>query len=151
MVTIRCPAGSPFSGTIRLRRLGKEGVFTIKSLVKWRRSRLYKIRHEFETTIKEHRTFDFILKELGFEPLFTKEKIRAMYMWKDAKVSIDKLPFIGNYIEIEAPKNRIRELSALLNLDISKGITETYIELFSAYKRLYKKPDLELAFSKKTR
>lgn len=145
----RNPPGYPYFGTIRLRAKGNKGLFTIKNPVQNRASRIYKIRNELEVGIDDVKTFSDILQGLGFIPRFKKEKIRKTYKWKGAKISIDKLPYIGSYVEIEASKKRIEEVASLLGLDIKKAISDAYMNLFDYYKILRRKPDLELVFGRK--
>lgn len=145
----RLPARHLSISAVRLRSIGNKGIFTIKSLTQGRESRLYKVRDELEVKISDVKTFSEMLRRLGLVPHFRKEKIRETYKWKRAKISIDTLPFIGSYVEIEATKNEIKKIAHLLNLDMKKGIPETYMQLFNYYKILHKKPRLELVFDRK--
>ncbi|MGB2705584.1 MAG: class IV adenylate cyclase [Candidatus Omnitrophota bacterium] len=142
----RSPAPQSSCSTIRLRSITDKGVFTLKGAAGGAPSRTYKVRSELEVGINDVRAFDEILKQLGFMPRFKKEKIRETYKWKDAKISLDKLPFIGFYTEIEGPKRTIKEAAALLGLEMSRAIPDTYMELFNYYKMLRKKPALRLVF-----
>lgn len=135
-------------GTIRLRSLGKKGAFTIKTPSCSRQPRAYKVRNEFEVGIDDAKMFARMLEMLGFAIRFRKEKIRETYTWKDAKILIDKLPYIGYYAEIEGSKRRIRELAGLLRLDMGKAIADTYMDIFRIHKARYRKRDLELIFRK---
>lgn len=145
----RSPAGCPYFGTIRLRAISNKGTFTIKDSTQRKKSRIYKVRNELEVSVNDVKTFNNIVQKLGFIPCFRKEKIRETYRWKDAKISIDKLPFISFYVEIEASKKRIEEVVSLLDLDIKKAIPDTYMKLFNYYKILHKKPKLQLVFDRK--
>lgn len=142
-------AGHCSCNAIRLRSAGKKGVFTIKKPTRGKRSRTYKVREELEVGVTDVKAFTEILRQLGFRPLFRKEKIRETYKWKSAKLSIDTLPFIGIYAEIEAPKKRIKEAARLLGLDMERAMPSTYMQLFNHYRVLRKKPGLQFVFSGK--
>ena len=144
----RSPTGSRMPSAVRLRSSGKRTVFTVKSIPKKVFSRSFKIRNEFETDIKNKKAFQEILKILGFREAFRKEKYRLSYQWRRLKISVDKMPFIGLYLEIEGEKKKIRCAAKALGLDMKNAITHTYMELFDRYKKLNKKPGLELVFGR---
>jgi len=139
------PSGSSPT-VVRLRSTGKDGVFTLKYRAKRKESKTYKIRDEFEINVQDTKAFDRLLRQLGFAVLFKKEKRRKIYKWKEGKICIDKLPFIGFYLEIEAPKKRIKEIANRLNLDMKDATSDTYMDIFRKYKKAQKKPKLKLLF-----
>ena len=134
---------------IRLRRIGKKGIFTVKNRINNKDSHTYKVRNELEITIDDAKLFPTILHKLGFRVFFRKEKIRETYEWKNANILIDKLPHMGYFAEIEASKNKIKKIAQLLNLSIKKATSKNYIRLFNTYKTQHKKPKLELLFTKR--
>ena len=133
---------------IRLRTIGKKGLFSIKFFAGKGKSPIYKIREEVEIKIENPGLFKKMLMMLGFQRALRKEKIRETYGWKGAKILLDKLPYIGYYVEIEAPKKKIKILASKLSFDIKKGIAETYLEIFRKFCKYRKKPYLELIFHK---
>lgn len=135
-------------GAIRLRSVGDKGLFTVKSQNACGSSGTYKVRDEFEVAVADAEAFAHILKILGFKPSFRKEKLRATYGWRGAKICVDTLPFIGSYVEIEAPKKKIKEAAEALALDMSKAIPDTYMELFNYYKLRHGRPELEFSFKR---
>jgi len=132
--------------TVRLRSLGKNGIFTVKTPSCSGQSCAYKVRDEFEVAVGDAKMFARMFEILGFAVRFKKEKIRETYAWRDAKILIDKLPYIGYYAEIEGPKKRIRHLAGALGLDLEKAIPDTYGRLFDYYKMRHGKRDLEMTF-----
>lgn len=133
---------------IRLRTVGgKDGIFTVK-YPSGKASSVFKEREELETRIGDRKVFQNMLRVLGFRPQFRKEKKRETYVWKDAKILIDELPYIGWYVEIEAGRRRIRELAGKLGLDMKAAIPETYMTIFSLYKIRHGCPNVELIFNK---
>lgn len=142
----KSPADNFCGGTIRLRAIGKRGVFTIKNPAPCESRAQYKVRDEFETAVLDAAAFGDILRRLGFKPWFRKEKIRSLYKWKSAKVTIDELPYIGLYAEIEGSKSSIKEAAKRLGLDMNKAIPDTYMKLFDYYRLLRKRKSLEFIF-----
>lgn len=143
------PARKCSSDIIRIRDLGKNGVFTIKTPSTQRKSSKYKIWKERQTGVNDVEVFSGMLKHLGFMPRFQKEKIRETYKLGKSLVVIDKLPFIGFYAEIEASKVNIKKIAKFLGFDIKKAIPDAYMELFRRYKMFHKKPKLKLLFNSK--
>lgn len=138
----------PFFGAIRLRRIGGKGLFTIKTEDAKSASSRYKVRDEFEIEVDDARIFANMLRRLKFKPIFRKEKMRESYRWHDVNISIDELPCLGFYVEIEAAKKTIQKTARLLGLEINNAIPDTYMQLFNYYKLVFKKPGLELVFKK---
>lgn len=132
--------------TIRLRTTGKDAIFAIKLPVGEDKKGKYKIREELEIDVKNSKLFDIMIKNVGFKLDFRKEKFRETYKWKDAVIAIDKLPFLGYYLEVEASKSVIKKITKLLNLDMNKASSLTYMDIFEKYKKLNKKPKLKLIF-----
>lgn len=131
---------------IRLRNTGgNKGAFTIK-LPGEKSGSMFKIREELEAAVSNVSEFDKVLKSVGFRPCFIKEKIRETYKSGQLKVLIDKLPYIGLYIELEGPKRAIKRTADLLGLDPAEGSSDTYMDIFEAYKKAAKKPNLKLKF-----
>lgn len=132
--------------TIRLRKMGNKGLFTLKYPVSKEKSKRYKILNELETTVKDVVTFGVMLKKIGFKPVFLKEKFRKTYTLRHALITIDKLPHIGFYIEIEGAKNSIKEISRLLKLDQKRSEVLTYADIFERYKKAHNKPGIKFLF-----
>ncbi|MFH1479147.1 MAG: class IV adenylate cyclase [Candidatus Omnitrophota bacterium] len=133
--------------SIRLRKISKkDGLFTIKSLTKDNPGGIFKVLDEKEMPISEVERFKNILKALGFEIAFRKEKRREIYSYSSTKITLDKLPFIGWYLEIEGSKNNIKKLAKLLCLDMNSAIPGTYMSIFNEYRKHHKRKDLELTF-----
>ena len=88
---------------------------------------------------------DAILRVLGYQPSFRYEKFRAE--WTDGKghVVVDETP-IGNFGEIEGPPRWIDRTALALEIHAKNYLTETYAELFFAWKRRTKSPAQEMTF-----
>ena len=116
---------------LRLRKYGTEWLLTHKAKGKVTR---HKTRVETETKIADGEKLEKILRSLGYAPAFRYEKFRAE--WGDGKghVVVDETP-IGSFGEIEGPARWIDRTARLLGIDRNSYITQSYVELFFAWKR----------------
>jgi adenylate cyclase, class 2 len=142
------PPGSRLTA-VRLRARGEKGLFTVKARPDegFARTPGIKALEETEVEVADAGRLARMLEMLGFIPLFRKEKVRESYIWRDVPLFLDELPFLGFYLEIEAPEDRIRETAEALSLDWSQASAETYLEIFTRYKTERGLPGLELVFS----
>lgn len=127
---------------LRLRKYGKQWLLTYKA--KGGAGR-HKSREEIETKVADGGKMERILKALGFEPVFRYEKFRAE--WSDGKghVVIDETP-IGIFGEIEGPPRWIDQTAKLLSIQRRQYITQSYSELFLAWKRATRSRATEMTF-----
>jgi adenylate cyclase, class 2 len=116
---------------LRLRKYGKEWLLTHKAKSKLTR---YKTRVETETRIADGDKLEKILQALGYAPMFRYEKYRAEWSDSHGHVVIDETP-IGSFGEIEGPARWIDRTAERLGIDRSSYITQSYAELFFAWKR----------------
>jgi adenylate cyclase, class 2 len=69
----------------------------------------------------------------GLNPKEMAEKERWTFIHKDCDIVLDKLPFIGSFIEIEGPSEiAINDIVILLNLSSSDVVRQNYGELMMA-------------------
>jgi adenylate cyclase class 2 len=89
---------------------------------------------------------DRILQALGYSPSFRYEKFRAE--WSDSKghVVVDETP-IGFFGEIEGPARWIDQTARALEIRPASYLTDTYLELFQAWKRRTRSSAKEMTFS----
>jgi adenylate cyclase class 2 len=127
---------------LRLRKYGNEWLLTHKAKGKVGR---HKARVETETKIANGDKLEKILRSLGYEPAFRYEKFRAE--WSDGKghVVVDVTP-IGSFGEIEGPARWIDRTAQLLGIDRNSYITQSYVELFFAWKRRTRSNAREMTF-----
>jgi adenylate cyclase class 2 len=127
---------------LRLRKYGKDWVLTHKSKGKTGR---FKTRVETETGVADGLKMDAILSALGFAPTFRYEKFRAE--WSDGRghVVVDETP-IGNFGEIEGPPRWIDATAKQLGIAPQSYMTQTYAELFFAWKRRTGSPATEMTY-----
>jgi adenylate cyclase class 2 len=127
---------------LRLRKYGRTWVLTHKAKGKAGR---HKTRVETETKVEDGAQMDAILHALGYRPTFRYEKFRAE--WSDGKghVVVDQTP-IGNFGEIEGLPSWIDRTARALEIRAQDYITQTYAELFFAWKRRTRSPAKEMTF-----
>jgi adenylate cyclase class 2 len=128
---------------LRLRQYGTEWLLTHKA--KGRIGR-HKTRLETETRVADGEKLDTILRALGFALSFRYEKFRAQWSDGTGHVVLDDTP-IGNFGEIEGPPRWIDRTAKRLGIATSDYITQTYADLFLAWKRHTRSPAKEMTFA----
>ena len=117
---------------VRVRKLGKDGIITFKSLVQSRVKA--KVRDEIQAQVSGIDSLIDIFKHLGFTEQKRKEKIRHTFKLADAFVLVDRIPFLGCFIEIEGKSGPVLKKTALrLGLDYKQASFASYEDLFFAY------------------
>jgi adenylate cyclase class 2 len=127
---------------LRLRKYGEAWVLTHKAKGKTGR---HKMRVELETRVENGQQMDVILRALGFAPTFRYEKYRAE--WSDGKghVVLDETP-IGWFGEIEGPPRWIDGTAAKLGIPSGDYMTQTYADIFFAWKQKTHSKTMEMTF-----
>jgi adenylate cyclase class 2 len=127
---------------LRLRKYGTGWLLTHKARSKITR---HKTRVEIQTEIADGKQLEKILLALGYVPSFRYEKFRAE--WSDGKgqVVLDETP-IGSFGEIEGPARWIDRTARKLGIDRQSYITDSYAELFFAWKRQTRNSANEMTF-----
>jgi adenylate cyclase, class 2 len=127
---------------LRLRKYGDNWALTHKAKGKAGR---HKVRVELETRVENGQRMDAILRALGFAPTFRYEKYRAEWSDGTGHVVLDETP-IGNFGEIEGPSRWIDRTARALGIASSDYVTQTYAELFFAWKRSMRSDATEMTF-----
>jgi adenylate cyclase, class 2 len=127
---------------LRLRKYGKAWLLTHKAKGKITQ---HKTRMETQTGIEDGEQFEKILLALGYAPSFRYEKFRAEWSDGTGHVVLDETP-IGFFGEIEGPARWIDRTARALAIDRPSYITESYAELFFAWKRRMRSPANEMTF-----
>ena len=125
--------GYPESKQLRLRKSEEGNFLTYKEKLKGEEHNHILQRTEIETTVEDFETMDTILKRLGFRPYKVKEKIAIDYTLDGFTVEFHKLPFLGDFLEIEASEKQLEEFLPKLGLAIDQGINKSYNSLFDDY------------------
>ena len=127
---------------LRLRKYGETWALTHKAKGK---SGRHKVRVELETRVERGEQMDAILRALGFASTFRYEKYRAEWSDGTGHVVLDETP-IGNFGEIEGPSRWIDRTARSLGITAADYITQTYAELFFAWKRATRSRATEMTF-----
>jgi adenylate cyclase class 2 len=127
---------------LRLRKYGNSWLLTHKAKGKITR---HKSRMETQTGIEDGEQLEKILRALGFAPSFRYEKFRAEWSDGTGHVVLDETP-IGFFGEIEGPARWIDCTARALGIEPRSYITESYTELFLAWKRRARSPANEMTF-----
>ena len=141
-----------FNKVLRIRDNGKKIFLCFKDLKSLDVPGLGRKETEVEINdVKKH--FD-ILNGLGFKPVARLEKIRQIFTYQRAKICLDKLPFMGYFLDITGRKESMDLVVERLSLDRAQNLTKNYLELFKDYTKetgIRIADDNELTFLSETR
>ncbi len=117
---------------LRIRKLNEAGIITFKQTVESESKA--KVRQETEIKINDPDILIGMLKAIGLKESRRKEKIRHTFRLGKTLVCLDKLPFIGEFIELEAEtEEALKETCQTLGLDYSKASNTNYMSIFFNY------------------
>jgi len=119
---------------LRLRQYGTKWTLTYKDRSTRSKPGRHKSRREIETRVEDGEAAARIIEALGFEPSFRYEKYRSEWTDGQGHVVLDETP-IGNYGEIEGGEAWIDLTAERLEIPDEQYITQSYSELFLAWKR----------------
>ena len=94
----------------------------------------HKTRVETETRVHDGEALAEIFSSLGLVPSFQYEKFRTEWSDGTGQVVLDETP-IGDIAEIEGPPEWIDATAARLGIDHSDYITDSYAQMFFAWKK----------------
>ncbi|MGF1505122.1 MAG: class IV adenylate cyclase [Chloroflexi bacterium] len=89
----------------------------------------FKIRREIETLVDDYDALVATLEFLGYTPYWRYEKYREKLTLGEVEICLDRVP-IGQFMELEGPKEAIREVASLIGLSMSESLTHSYSKLF---------------------
>ncbi|MGD2095765.1 MAG: class IV adenylate cyclase [Phycisphaerales bacterium] len=90
----------------------------------------FKKRQEIELEISNAESARKLLSALGYEQVLTIEKKRHLWRIGECKVTLDKLPLLGDFIEIEGPDDKsISDVQKNLGLSEVPHIPKSYASL----------------------
>jgi len=94
-----------------------------------RRNTKLKTRQELQTRVDDADALAAVLRSCGLKPVRTIQKRRAVYRLGGCVVTLDTLPLIGCFVEVEGPDTeRIVSLAGRLGLQ-DEHISTSYLEL----------------------
>ncbi|MFH1883190.1 MAG: class IV adenylate cyclase [Planctomycetota bacterium] len=89
-----------------------------------------KKRQEIELEIKDADSVRKLLSALGYEQSLVVEKKRRLWQLGDCEVALDRLPLLGDFVEIEGPdEEKIATAQEKLGLSDLSHIAESYASL----------------------
>ena len=92
------------------------------------------------------------IKRQQLIPTTIVEKRRWEFVRDDLHIAVDRLPFIGSFLEVEAPSSeRIRRILNVLQVDSDDAVTDNYTELLEQRLRVLGlpiRPNLNATFQK---
>jgi adenylate cyclase, class 2 len=116
---------------LRIRKYGSDWKLTHKSKGKAGR---HKTRKETETAVADGNKLEQVFIALGLKPAFRYEKFRSEWTDGSGHVVLDETP-IGTFGEIEGSPRWIDRIAKALAISREQYITDSYAELFYAWKR----------------
>ncbi len=95
-----------------------------------------KQRQEIEVAVDDPDTACELLRALGFVEVLCFQKRRETWVWQQCRVELDLLPYLGRFIEIEAPETAdVLTTQNELGLAGEPVIADSYIALLADYCR----------------
>ncbi len=105
----------------------------------------FKVRHEYEIEVSDFALTRIMVEKLGFAPFFRYEKYRETFVYQEAEILLDEVPF-GAFMEIEAGRETIGAIVATLGLDFAKRLRAGYGEIFHTIRTAYHLPFTDMTF-----
>ena len=112
---------------LRLRSYGGRCLLTWKGPK--REDPLLKIRPEIETLVENPAAMDGILRALGYAPVMSMEKTRAVWRSAELTACLDETPF-GCFLELEGAPEAIEQAMDAMGLEALQVEPRSYPTLF---------------------
>lgn len=101
----------------------------------------FKTLREFEVEVSDFSGMKQILESLGFHEEQVYEKWRETFVLSNTHLCLDTMPY-GDFLEIEGPKQHIKDLASRIGLKWPKRILLNYLTIFDVIRK-----QLNLGFS----
>lgn len=99
----------------------------------------FKKRQEIEIEVADVDSTEKLLSALGYEKVLVVEKKRRLWQLGGCEVALDRLPLLGDFVEIEAPDDeKIADVQERLGLASLPHIPESYACLTARRRRQMK-------------
>jgi len=115
---------------LRLRSYAGGAMITYKEKVP---SARFKVRKELNLSAGDFEGARKLLEALGFAVVHVYEKRRMTYGLGDVGITLDEVPMLGKFIEIEGSEAGIEETAAKLGFSMDDAILENYNQLFRRF------------------
>lgn len=111
----------------------------------------FKKRHEIEIRIEDGDSIQRLLSALGYQKALVIEKKRQVWKLGQCEVSLDRLPLLGDFVEIEGPdEEKITSVQKTLGLSHTPHIRKSYSALIRAKLRKLGKDQKEVLLQSKS-
>lgn len=105
----------------------------------------FKVRQEYEIEVSDFAQACAMFEKLGFVPTLRYEKYRETFIYQDAEILLDEMPF-GSFLEIEGSRETIRTITTRLGLDFDSHLTASYGDIFDVIRATYKLSISDMTF-----
>lgn len=129
---------------LRVRQYGGRGYLTFKAPAPGPEG--YKVRSEIETEILDPEQCLRILESAGLRRVWRYMKYRTIYQMNDLKLLVDETP-IGNFLELEGPRERIDEFAGRLGKSAADYIPMSYRALQEQWCKTHSRPLDDMIFA----
>ena len=118
---------------IRLRQSNDEVELTVKNIYNKSDSKIQKVM-EYEISTNSFEDTNMLLESIGLIRRNYQEKTRHSFVYKNAKIEIDKWPLINPYLEIESDDEKLfDEIINLLGLEEYRVVSINTTEVYKKY------------------
>ena len=105
-----------------------------------------KVLRELEVEVDDFDTMAGILQALGYHPVQVYEKRRQAFGWRDLQFCLDNMPY-GPFLEIEGPKESIKDAARQLGLAWEDRILANYLAIFDILRDKFGLPFSDVTFA----
>ena len=117
---------------LRLRRVGDRHLLTLKGPANYRGP--IKEREELELEVGDVEVMAAVLEGIGLRRVIRYEKDRETWRLAAVTVTLDHTP-MGDFVEIEGPRDELREAAVAIGLDTEAAVRGSYVSLWQEYRR----------------
>ena len=121
-----------FGNDVKMLRVRDDGKVTITYKGKPKEGK-FKKRREIEILSDNYEASVELIKSLGFKPAWSYQKIREGWLLGETYITIDKLPQMGYWMEIEGTEEEIDSVIQSLGFNPDEGTSKTYKRIFQEY------------------
>lgn len=118
--------------TVRLRQINGELLLAIKGPRMYLDDKIHK-RIELEFRVYDREDIEKQIKSHSLKATTVIEKTRWSFESGDVQISVDRLPFIGSFIEIQGSYRSIKRVMSELELAEDDAVAQNYTELLEDY------------------
>ncbi len=111
------------------RKVGRRAFLTYKGP---RRTGRTKVRAEYEVEVADPEMMATILGQLDYTETFSYEKRRRKWRLGDVEVTLDEVPHLGLFVEVEGPDEaQVEQTFGRLGLGDRQRITDSYLQMLT--------------------